>query len=169
MRAPTDTASDAIAGRLTVAISACISTAARTAGTARPAAAVAARRPPTSLPGTAERAIRAYRSRASGLPRTADAIARKGPGLPVIPLDGARPASLGALQPGDLVFFELDTRTGAALDHSGIYLGLDTEGHPRFLSSREEANGPTFGDLGGSSPLDGDGYYAKALRGAKRL
>ncbi|POX48805.1 hypothetical protein C3489_26265 [Streptomyces sp. Ru71] len=109
------------------------------------------------------------RSRAHGLPRSADAIARRGPGVPVIPLGQARPASIGALQPGDLLFFELDARTGAALDHAAIYLGLDTEGHPRFLSSREEANGPTMGDLGGSSRLDGKGFYAKALRGAKRL
>jgi len=108
-------------------------------------------------------------SRTDGLPRTANAMARQGPGVPVIPLDGERPASIGTLQPGDLVFFELDARTGATLDHSAIYLGLDTEGHPRFISSREEANGPTIGDLGGTSRLDGDGYYAKALRGAKRL
>ncbi|MEU3573579.1 NlpC/P60 family protein [Kitasatospora sp. NPDC036755] len=111
-----------------------------------------------------------------GLPRTANGFARVGPGVPVIPLATApgsettlRPASLDPLQPGDLVFFEIDARTGARLDHVGIYLGLDTDGHPRYISSREEADGPTFGDKGGTSRLDDNGMYAKGLRNAKRL
>ncbi|WP_309226414.1 NlpC/P60 family protein, partial [Streptomyces lunaelactis] len=33
------------------------------------------------------------------------------------------------LQPGDLVFFKLDTRTGQRLDHAGMYLGNDADGH----------------------------------------
>lgn len=110
------------------------------------------------------------KSLGGGLPRTANGMARTGPGVPVIPLtDDARPASIDVLHPGDLVFFEIDARTGARLDHTGIYLGLDTDGHPRFISSREEANGPTLGDLGGDSRLDGKGFYASGLRSAKRL
>ncbi|GGO86012.1 NlpC/P60 family protein [Wenjunlia tyrosinilytica] len=114
-----------------------------------------------------------------GLPRTANGMATKGPGVPVLPLKKtgnkdplyfyARPTSIDVLQPGDLIFFEIDRRTGTRMDHSGIYMGLDTAGHPRFVSSREEANGPTMGDLGGDSRLDGNGYYAKYLRTAKRL
>ncbi|MFI8459573.1 C40 family peptidase [Kitasatospora sp. NPDC085464] len=111
-----------------------------------------------------------------GLPRTANGLARLGPGVPVIPLTTAagsettlRPASIDPLQPGDLVFFEIDARTGARLDHTGIYLGLDTDGHPRYISSREEADGPTFGDKGGTARLDDNGMYAKGLRSAKRL
>lgn len=104
-----------------------------------------------------------------GLPRTANGIARSDVGVPVLELTGDRPQSLGRLQPGDLVFFEIDKRTGARLDHTGIYLGLDTEGHPRFISSRSEANGPTFGDKGGDARLDGNGFYAKGLRSARRL
>ncbi|MFF2953163.1 C40 family peptidase [Kitasatospora sp. NPDC057965] len=111
-----------------------------------------------------------------GLPRTADGLARLGPGVPVLPLTTApgsdttvRPASTDPLLPGDLVFFEIDARTGARLDHTGIYLGLDTDGHPRYVSSREEADGPTFGDKGGTARLDDNGMYAKGLRSAKRL
>ncbi|MFD8753509.1 C40 family peptidase [Kitasatospora sp. NPDC059577] len=111
-----------------------------------------------------------------GLPRTANGLARVGPGVPVIPLATAagsdttlRPVSIDPLQPGDLVFFEIDARTGARLDHTGIYLGLDTDGHPRYISSREEADGPTFGDKGGTARLDDNGMYAKGLRSAKRL
>ncbi|MFG3055570.1 NlpC/P60 family protein [Kitasatospora sp. NPDC048239] len=111
-----------------------------------------------------------------GLPRTANGLARLAPGVPVLPLTTApgsdttlRPASIDPLQPGDLVFFEIDARTGTRLDHTGIYLGLDTDGHPRYISSREEADGPTFGDKGGTARLDDNGLYAKGLRSAKRL
>ncbi|WP_395295895.1 NlpC/P60 family protein [Kitasatospora hibisci] len=112
----------------------------------------------------------------NGLPRTANGLARLGPGVPVLPLTTApgsdttlRPTSIDLLLPGDLVFFEIDARTGARLDHTGIYLGLDTDGHPRYISSREEADGPTFGDKGGTARLDDNGMYAKGLRSAKRL
>ncbi|MFJ5234456.1 C40 family peptidase [Kitasatospora sp. NPDC088391] len=111
-----------------------------------------------------------------GLARTANGLARLGPGVPVLPLTTlpgsettVRPASIDPLLPGDLVFFEIDARTGARLDHVGIYLGLDTDGHPRYISSREEADGPTFGDKGGTARLDDNGYYARGLRSAKRL
>lgn len=73
------------------------------------------------------------------------------------------------LQPGDLVFFKLDARTNQRLDHVGMYMGHDTDGHMIFVSSREEVNGPTIGDKGGTSRLDGNGYYASTLRSAKRL
>ncbi|MFJ2259848.1 C40 family peptidase [Streptomyces sp. NPDC087844] len=108
-----------------------------------------------------------------GLPRTANGMARSKEGADVLPLTGIsaddRPANIDQLQPGDLVFFKLDTRTGDRLDHVGMVLGYDTEGHLVFISSREEVNGPTIGDIGGASRLDGNGYYAKTLRSAKRL
>ncbi|MCQ0024607.1 NlpC/P60 family protein [Streptomyces somaliensis DSM 40738] len=108
-----------------------------------------------------------------GLPRTSNGMARSKLGVDVIPLGGgaesAKPTSIDVLQPGDLVFFELDARTKERLDHVGMYVGNDTDGHKIFISSREEANGPTIGDKGGASRLDGSGYYAKALRSAKRL
>ncbi|GGX34491.1 C40 family peptidase [Streptomyces chartreusis] len=108
-----------------------------------------------------------------GLPRTANGMARSKAGVDILPLAGIsaqdRPSAIDQLQPGDLVFFKLDTRTGDRLDHVGMVLGHDTEGHLIFVSSREEVNGPTIGDVGGVSRLDGNGYYAKTLRSAKRL
>ncbi|WP_327415583.1 C40 family peptidase [Streptomyces sp. NBC_01233] len=109
----------------------------------------------------------------SGLPRTANGMARSALGADVLPLKGVgaqdRPVSIDVIQPGDLLFFKLDARTKDRLDHTGIYLGTDTDGHKIFISSREEANGPTIGDKGGTSRLDGNGYYATTLRSAKRL
>lgn len=108
-----------------------------------------------------------------GLPRTANGMARSEAGVDIIPLKGVapadRPSSTDVLQPGDLVFFKLDSRTGQRLDHVGMYLGNDADGHKIFISSREEANGPTMGDKGGTSRLDGNGFYASMLRSAKRL
>nr|MBA2556149.1 hypothetical protein [Chloroflexota bacterium] len=55
------------------------------------------------------------------------------------------------------------TRDGRAIDHDGIYVGLDGAGHARFVSSRRTADGPTIGDAGGASVLDGSGYWAEAF------
>ncbi|MFF7792829.1 NlpC/P60 family protein [Streptomyces sp. NPDC007991] len=73
------------------------------------------------------------------------------------------------LQPGDLVFFRTKELPGGRIGHVGIYLGQDTADHPRFISSRKNAGGPTMGDKGGTSRLDGGGYYAQGLRAARRL
>jgi len=89
--------------------------------------------------------------------------------LPWLALAGRRPAVIQQLQPGDLVFFRTRELPGGRIGHIGIYLGLDTADHPRFISSRKNAGGPTMGDKGGTSRLDGDGYYAQGLRGARRL
>ncbi|MFE6709598.1 C40 family peptidase [Streptomyces sp. NPDC057695] len=117
--------------------------------------------------------LRATDAGGDGLPRTANGMARSKEGVNVLPLAGIReedrPTAIDQLQPGDLVFFKLDKRTGQRLDHVGMVLGHDTEGHLIFISSREEINGPTIGDVGGVSRLDGNGYYAKTLRSAKRL
>ncbi|MBT2398605.1 C40 family peptidase [Streptomyces sp. ISL-100] len=108
-----------------------------------------------------------------GLPRTANGMARSKLGTDVIELEGvgpeSRPKSIDVLQPGDLVFFKLDARTKERIDHVGIFMGHDTDGHKIFVSSREEVNGPTIGDKGGTSRLDGNGYYASTLRSAKRV
>ncbi len=108
-------------------------------------------------------------TKGDGLARTSNGMARLSPGVPVLELSDKRPEATDKLQPGDLVFFDIDKRTGDRLDHVGIYMGLDTDGKPRFISSREEANGPTFGDKGGTARLDGNGFYATGLRSAKRL
>jgi cell wall-associated NlpC family hydrolase len=103
-----------------------------------------------------------------GLPRRAYAIAENGPGVALIPNTRTRATAYDALQPGDLVFFEVE---GSAdeLDHVGIFVGIDSAGQHRFMSSRERANGPTFGDLGGTSLLDDGGTYSRAWRAARRI
>jgi hypothetical protein len=103
------------------------------------------------------------------LPRRAVMMAGRGPGVVVVANNGEQPTNLADLLPGDLVFFDVDPNDGPAIDHVGIYLGPDSADKPRFLSSRKLANGPTMGDLGGTSLLTGTGLYAKGFRGAKRL
>ncbi|MFD9738369.1 NlpC/P60 family protein [Umezawaea sp. NPDC059074] len=97
-----------------------------------------------------------------GLPRSATAMAETGPGTRV----GPDTRDYSRLQPGDLLFF---TATSARVSQVGIYLGIDDEGHRRVLASRKSADGPTFGDDGGASTLDGTGGYARTFRTAKRL
>ncbi|WP_285506959.1 NlpC/P60 family protein [Actinokineospora sp. NBRC 105648] len=103
-----------------------------------------------------------------GLPRRAYAIAESGPGVELVPNKRKRATAYGTLQPGDLVFFEIEDGPDQ-LDHAGIYLGLDDAGHHRFISSRERIDGPTFGDVGGTSLLDDGGHYSTAWRAARRL
>ncbi|MFJ9348621.1 NlpC/P60 family protein [Streptomyces sp. NPDC101237] len=109
-----------------------------------------------------------------GLPRSANGMARSKTGVDIIKLQGpspwyTRPKNTDMLQPGDLLFFKMDHRTADHIDHVALYLGLDTEGHKVFISSRKEQNGPTIGDAGGVSRIDGNGFYAKLFRSAKRL
>ncbi len=105
-----------------------------------------------------------------GLPRRAFAISQFGPGIEVIPNRGVPAQDYDRLQPGDLVFFNTDVVPGTyRTDHSGIFLGVDNLGHYRFISSRSKADGPTFGDLGGSALLDGTGYWAVRFRNARRI
>lgn len=103
-----------------------------------------------------------------GLPRRAYAIAERGPGVVLVDDEGERATAYGALQPGDLVFFEVENGE-EQLDHVAIYLGPDSANHHRFISSRERINGPTMGDVGGTSLLDDGGHYSKAWRAARRL
>ncbi|GGU65098.1 hypothetical protein GCM10010211_32760 [Streptomyces albospinus] len=113
--------------------------------------------------------MHATNSQGIGLPRRAYAIATRAPGVLLIPNTGERPADIGLLLPGDLVFFAIDIGRPHGIDHCGMYLGPDDDGHPRFYSSRSKANGPTMGDLAGRATLDGHGFYAKGLRMARRL
>ncbi|MCA1671666.1 MAG: C40 family peptidase [Actinobacteria bacterium] len=104
-----------------------------------------------------------------GLPRRASAMAEFGPGVVMVSDQGRPVDNYASLQPGDLVFFNVDPGIDPHVDHSGIYLGLDDSGHHRFISSRATANGPTLGDLGGTALLDDGGFYSTAFRTAKRL
>lgn len=103
------------------------------------------------------------------LPRRAVMMAQHGPGVVVVSDSSARATQLDRLQPGDLVFFDVDPADGPQVDHVGIYLGIDSSGQRRFISSRKANDGPTFGDIGGVSLIDGTGLYARGFRSASRL
>ncbi|GAB2991947.1 C40 family peptidase [Nocardioides montaniterrae] len=103
------------------------------------------------------------------LPRRAVEMASGGaPGNVIVANKGTQATTTG-VRPGDLVFFDASTDDGTAIDHVGIYLGIDSAGRPRFISSRKTVNGPTISDVAGSSVLTGTGFYAKAYREARRL
>jgi cell wall-associated NlpC family hydrolase len=103
------------------------------------------------------------------LPRRAFQILESGPGTLVSPDHGTKLERLSKIQAGDLVFFDAEPDKAGEVDHVGIYLGPDTTGHPRFISSRKGADGPTMGDLNGRSTLDGRGLYADSLRAVRRI
>ncbi|WP_433347752.1 NlpC/P60 family protein [Micromonospora sp. CA-111912] len=113
--------------------------------------------------------LRGTNNPGAGLPRRAFAMAQHGPGVQLMPNTGRRARELDRLLPGDLLFFNAGPVQGANIEHSGMYLGVDDRGHHRFISSRTTANGPTMGDLGGDSTLDGTGYWALRWRTARRL
>jgi hypothetical protein len=102
------------------------------------------------------------------LPRRSADMGPSGPGVLIANSTGSPPATTG-LQIGDYLGFALSDSTDGELTHSGIYLGLDTGGNPRFISSRKVCNGPTMSDLGGASTLNGTGTYATGLRTIRRF
>ncbi|MET8954098.1 NlpC/P60 family protein [Streptomyces sp. NPDC004533] len=106
------------------------------------------------------------------LPRKSRDMADYAPGVRIDRTDGTNPPAATLLQPGDLVLFNADSgddNPTVTVDHVGIYLGQDTMGKRRFLSSRKTVNGPTMADLGGASLLDGTGTYAKKLHTVHRI
>lgn len=118
------------------------------------------------------------------LPRRAIDMAASAPGKVVLPINESdvQVTSFTGLRPGDLVFFDgsdddqgdgykgIDGRDNKNdIDHVGVYLGTDLRGHHRFVSSRKTPDGPTMGDVGALSYLDGSYLYATAFRGARRL
>ena len=105
----------------------------------------------------------------ASLPRHSWAIAASAPGREIIGNFGMPTLSRSKLQAGDIVAFDASPGDGGRIDHVGVFLGRDSLGHDRFISSRRTANGPTMGDLGGQSTLDGSGLFATAFRGARRL
>ncbi|POX46691.1 hypothetical protein C3489_31355 [Streptomyces sp. Ru71] len=106
------------------------------------------------------------------IPRNSRYIVDYAPGVVVDRTDGTNPPAATQLQAGDLVLFNADSgddNPTPTVDHVGIYLGKDAAGKRRFLSSRKTVNGPTMGDLGGASLLDGTGTYAKTLHTVRRI
>jgi hypothetical protein len=117
-----------------------------------------------------------------GIPRRSVGMAGAAIGVEIITRDGDnRPpaAALARLAPGDLVFFDANDNDGDAVDHVGIYLGVDdgldggSRDEPpyhRFVSSRKTVNGPTLGDVGGWSVLDRPtSLYTLSFRSARRI
>jgi len=124
-----------------------------------------------SLPGAGYGAPFALR-RTKGeeaLPRTAQSLFYEGPGRIIESDSGKQQTRFASLLSGDLVFFQADQERELKIDHVGIYLGLDTAGRWRFLSSRKSSDGPTLGDYKGTSLLDGSGLYARSFRAIRRL
>jgi hypothetical protein len=108
----------------------------------------------------------------ASIPRRAKHQAATAPGVVPIEDTGEQvdPARLDRLQAGDLVFFDTPSNDDRAIDHVGVYLGVDDGGHHRFVHSRRSVNGPTMGgDQHGTSVVDGDGYFARGFRVTRRL
>ncbi len=103
------------------------------------------------------------------LPRRSFEMYAGGTGIILVPDTGEQVTDVSALGIGDLLFFDASDDDQSRLDHVGMYLGIDTAGAHRFISSRKAADGPTFADKGGASILDGSGDYAEAFRAARRL
>ena len=102
------------------------------------------------------------------LPRRSFEMLEAGPGQ-LIYRGGRQLEDFTRIQPGDLVFFDAQHDDAGQIDHEGVFLGVDTKGKHRFISSRTTADGPTMGDRGGRSVLEGSGHYAEAFRGVRRL
>ncbi|WP_327377719.1 C40 family peptidase [Streptomyces sp. NBC_01216] len=106
------------------------------------------------------------------LPRTSKDQATYGPGVVVAKGTDAAP-SLTGLRIGDVVFFDATgdgdpadpASNDGVIDHTGIYVGPDQHGGLRFVSSRQTPNGPTMGDLGAKSILNGDPWVSENDRG----
>lgn len=106
-----------------------------------------------------------------GIPRRSYQIYQSAPGRVVVSDSGTVPGSsdFAKLAAGDLVFFDASTNDGTQIDHVAIYLGRDTGGNYRFISSRKTIDGPTLGDYAGKSVLNGTGHYATSFRAVRRL
>lgn len=130
----------------------------------------------------------------NALPRESWEIYQSGPGKAIVPfrvapagataVNGGAPstAELAALQVGDLVFFDGDCdysvvspscgTSASAITHVGTFVGKDSGGRYRFVSSRASADGPTIGNGSGWSVFDANPtsmFYPKRFRAARRL
>ncbi len=114
--------------------------------------------------------VLAPRADRSALPRRAHDLFTSAPGVMVIEHRGVQVTDFEVLGAGDLVFQDADDTDGGEIDHVGMYLGVDDDGHHRFVSSRKSTDGPTMGDGGTTrSILDGGWYFARSFRAARRL
>lgn len=106
----------------------------------------------------------------NGLPRSALAMSQAGPGVPVVP-DRVRSSSrYNVLQPGDLVFFDLGPDNGRPVDCVGMYVGMDSNGHRRFVAGRSASrHAATPGDGTPMLQLDDSGRFSQGFHSAKRI
>lgn len=104
----------------------------------------------------------------TSLPRISRLQAAEAPGVVPVADRGRQVTAMDRVRPGDLVFFDVD-RERHHIDHVGIYLGPDDAGRHRFISSRRSSNGPTMGDHGPPSLLDGRGLFARGFVATRRL
>jgi cell wall-associated NlpC family hydrolase len=110
------------------------------------------------------------------IPRVSRDIELYGPGIQVFSLS-VRPTQteFDQLQVGDIISFDAGvgapTEEEGEIDHNGIYLGVDTNGLHRFVSSRKTANGPTMSDIGGKSVVDTvlTNLYSVSFRASRRF
>jgi cell wall-associated NlpC family hydrolase len=105
------------------------------------------------------------------VPRRSFQIYAEAPGVLVIPNAGVQvPAAIidTNLGIGDLVFFDRNDDPGT-IDHVGMYIGRDSAGDHRFISSRKTIDGPTFANVGGKSVLNGTTDFPVAFRAARRI
>jgi cell wall-associated NlpC family hydrolase len=107
-----------------------------------------------------------------GIPRRSFQILDSAPGVITMPNTGQQITDFSKLSVGDIVFFDASTDDGTRIDHMGMFIGRDSGGYHRFISSRKSVNGPTLGDFGGRSILEtinGGGTYAKTFRAVRRF
>jgi cell wall-associated NlpC family hydrolase len=105
----------------------------------------------------------------AAMPRRSFEIYASAPGTLIITNTGKQITDFSKINIGDLVFFDADAGDGTQIDHVGMYLGIDSGGNYRFISSRKSIDGPTLGDYNGKSVLNGTGLYATSFRGARRM
>jgi hypothetical protein len=105
----------------------------------------------------------------STMPRRAWQICVGAPGMTIIPNRGVQVTNFSKLGIGDLVFFDANEDDGSAIDHIGMFMGLDATDRHRFISSRKSINGPTMSDFKGKSVLEGTGLYAQSFHAVRRL
>ncbi|NJM44974.1 MAG: C40 family peptidase [Alkalinema sp. RU_4_3] len=103
------------------------------------------------------------------LPRRAWQMYDSAPGIIITPNTNQPITNFSKLQIGDLVFFDGSNDDGNAIDHVGMYMGIDTNGNHRFISSRKSLKGPTMRDNEKPSILNGDKHYAQSFRAVRRL
>ncbi|MER8046864.1 NlpC/P60 family protein [Streptomyces sp. NPDC094032] len=89
------------------------------------------------------------------LARTSSGMATAAPGVTIAESAVGSTPPLDGLRIGDTVYFDTDATTDDPGGHVGVYVGPDRYGKRRFVSSRKSPNGPTLGDVGGKSILDG--------------